>query len=54
MDARSDARALSIVIIPGLGGSGPQHWQTLWCGRLAGCVRVVQRDWDRPDRELWL
>jgi predicted alpha/beta hydrolase family esterase len=54
MDARSDARALSIVIIPGLGGSGPEHWQTAWCARLARCRRVVQRDWDRPDRELWL
>jgi len=42
------------LIVPGLGGSGPQHWQTLWQARLPGCARVAQRDWDRPDRELWL
>jgi predicted alpha/beta hydrolase family esterase len=43
-----------VIIIPGLGGSGPEHWQTVWCARLARCLRVSQRDWDRPDRELWL
>jgi predicted alpha/beta hydrolase family esterase len=42
------------VIVPGLGGSGPDHWQTAWEACLLRCVRVVQRDWDRPDRELWL
>jgi serine hydrolase len=50
----SEPRPLSILIIPGLGGSGPGHWQTLWQARLPRCSRVVQRDWDRPDRELWL
>jgi predicted alpha/beta hydrolase family esterase len=43
-----------VLIVPGLGGSGPDHWQTLWQARLPGAARVVQRDWDRPDRELWL
>ena len=42
------------MIIPGLGNSGPEHWQSIWASRLPRCVRVVQRDWDRPDRELWL
>lgn len=49
----SDERP-SIVIIPGLGGSGPEHWQSVWAARMPGCARVVQQDWDRPDRELWL
>jgi predicted alpha/beta hydrolase family esterase len=44
----------TVVIIPGLGGSGPEHWQTRWQARLPRCARVVQRDWDHPDRELWL
>src|SRR5215471_5999152 len=43
-----------LLIVPGLGGSGPEHWQTLWQARLPGCTRVAQREWDRPDRELWL
>jgi predicted alpha/beta hydrolase family esterase len=42
-----------VVIVPGLGGSGPDHWQSVWTGRLR-CARVTQQDWDRPDRELWL
>jgi predicted alpha/beta hydrolase family esterase len=44
----------ALLIVPGLGGSGPEHWQTVWERRLPGCTRVVQHDWDRPDRELWL
>jgi predicted alpha/beta hydrolase family esterase len=46
--------APSFVIIPGLGDSGPEHWQTKWVALLPRCTRVVQADWDRPDRELWL
>lgn len=42
------------MIAPGLGDSGPDHWQSVWAACLPRCVRVVQRDWDRPDRELWL
>jgi len=42
------------VIVPGLGGSRPDHWQSVWAARFPRSVRVVQRDWDRPDRELWL
>jgi predicted alpha/beta hydrolase family esterase len=26
----------------------------VWAARLPGCLRVVQHDWDHPDRELWL
>lgn len=44
----------AFVIVPGLGGSGPEHWQTRWAAQLPRCSRVAQRDWDRPDRELWL
>jgi predicted alpha/beta hydrolase family esterase/diadenosine tetraphosphate (Ap4A) HIT family hydrolase len=43
-----------LLIIPGLGGSGPEHWQTAW-ERLDGrCVRVEQADWDAPSLPLWL
>jgi uncharacterized protein len=41
-------------VIPGLGGSGPEHWQTRWERRYPRHVRVEQRDWDRPDVEAWL
>ena len=42
------------MIVPGLGGSGPEHWQTVWTAKLPRSSRVVQADWDHPDRELWL
>src|SRR6185436_9498016 len=51
---RLAVQPVTILIVPGLGGSGPGHWQTAWQARFPGCQRAVQRDWDRPDRELWL
>ena len=50
----SEAFSPSLVIVPGLGGSGPEHWQTVWAALLPRASRVTQRDWDHPDRELWL
>jgi len=47
---RSHAR---VLILPGLGDSGPQHWQTLWERQNAGFARVEQRDWERPRYEDW-
>jgi predicted alpha/beta hydrolase family esterase len=44
-----------VIIVPGLGNSGPQHWQRLWQARLgthAGAAE--QQDWDRPDRAAWI
>jgi predicted alpha/beta hydrolase family esterase len=58
--ARNDGRPLSaapspsFLIIPGLGGSGPEHWQTLWQARLPRSARIAPRDWDHPAREDWL
>ena len=43
-----------VLILPGLGGSGPEHWQTLWEKANPAFVRVEQRDWDKPDREDWI
>jgi uncharacterized protein len=43
-----------ILIIPGLGGSGPEHWQSLWQARLSDARRVEQSDWDKPDRAGWI
>jgi len=43
-----------VLIVPGLGGSGPDHWQTRWEMLTPRHRRVVQRDWDHPDREGWL
>jgi predicted alpha/beta hydrolase family esterase len=38
-------------MVPGLRGSGPRHWQTLWLARNPVYRRVLQDDWlaARPD-----
>ena len=48
------ALPVRLLVLPGLGGSGPDHWQTRWEGCEPGCVRVEQREWDRPDLGEWL
>ena len=42
-----------VLIVPGLGGSGPSHWQTLW-QEAHGYQRVEQREWDTPSRAEWV
>ena len=46
--------AAPVLIIPGLGGSGPEHWQSLWQARLPDACWVEQADWDKPDRAGWI
>lgn len=43
----------SILIVPGLGNSGPDHWQSRWEAKLSTARRVVQPDWDNPNRMQW-
>jgi uncharacterized protein len=42
-----------ILIVPGLGGSGPDHWQTRWDAKLPTARRVIQSDWDQPKLDEW-
>ncbi len=41
------------LILPGIGNSGPEHWQTLWEKRESAFLRIEQRDWDRPVCAEW-
>ena len=43
-----------VLIIPGLGGSGPDHWQTRWEDERLDCQRVMQVDWHNPDPLGWI
>jgi predicted alpha/beta hydrolase family esterase len=43
----------SVLILPGLGNSGEQHWQTQW-ERQFGFERVQQREWDTPVCFEWI
>jgi len=42
-----------ILVIPGLGGSGPDHWQSRWEAKLPTARLVAQADWNRPELEAW-
>jgi predicted alpha/beta hydrolase family esterase len=44
----------SVLILPGLGDSGPEHWQSLWEASSPGFRRVAQRDWETPARADWV
>jgi len=44
----------SVLIVPGLGGSGAQHWQTHLEQSLPSALRVEQNDWDQPDLASWI
>lgn len=43
----------SVLILPGLGGSEPGHWQSLWEAELPNAARVEQADWRRPSLPAW-
>ena len=43
----------TVLTLPGINGSGPQHWQSLWEQAHPDFQRVQQRDWDHPDCAEW-
>lgn len=43
-----------VLTVPGLGNSGPDHWQTRWESLHRGCLRVNLGQWDRPHRNSWV
>jgi serine hydrolase len=47
------ASEAGILLIPGLGGSGPDHWQSRWEAKIPAVRRVVQADWDNPRLADW-
>ncbi|WP_375480608.1 RBBP9/YdeN family alpha/beta hydrolase [uncultured Jatrophihabitans sp.] len=55
---RRPSRAVPTVVVPGWGGSGPEHWQTWLEGRLQEAGRQTRRpafdDVDNPDLAGWL
>jgi predicted alpha/beta hydrolase family esterase len=44
----------TILTIPGLWNSGPEHWQTLWEAADFTFRRVQQADWETPRCEDWV
>ena len=47
-------REETIIIVPGMGNSGPGHWQSIWQDRHSEFQRVEQNDWDEPVLIEWI
>ena len=43
-----------VFIVPGLGNSGPDHWQTYFERQQPDFTRIEQREWDAPNRADWV
>lgn len=43
-----------ILTVPGLDGSGPAHWQTIWERTRTDTVRVELGQWALPHRNSWI
>jgi len=43
-----------VLVLPGIGNSGTQHWQTFWERRHPAWQRVNLGDWDGPACEDWV
>lgn len=41
-------------IVPGLGNSGPEHWQTHFEKTLPNTRRIGQQEWEAPDCAEWI
>lgn len=41
-------------MVPGLGNSGPEHWQTYFESDSDQFQRILQREWDAPDCSEWI
>lgn len=48
-----DIKELTILILPGLGGAGPDHWQTAWGTAFSSMQRVEQANWEKPVYADW-
>jgi uncharacterized protein len=53
MSARQNGWVPRVITVPGLNGSGPEHWQTWIERQFPRSVRVQQHRWDQPDLAVW-
>ena len=44
----------TILTVPGLNGSGPAHWQTLWEKMRPDTARIELGMWNTPHRNAWV
>jgi predicted alpha/beta hydrolase family esterase len=52
--AQSGEQTPAVLLIPGLHGSGPGHWQSIWEQQFPDCTKVDLGGWDDPHRNTWI
>lgn len=45
---------MNLLILPGYGDSGADHWQSHWQTQLANCQRITDQDWWQPHCRDWV
>jgi len=48
------AEGVSVLVLPGINSSGPQHWQSRWEQADRWFRRVQQKDWQTPQLSDWM
>ena len=43
-----------LLIIPGLGDSGDNHWQSYWLKKYTNATKLTQDNWNEPQLKDWL
>src|SRR5208337_3055704 len=49
-----EGEGMTILNVPGLFNSGPEHWQSYWEQLYPNCRRVLQKEWEAPHRDDWV
>lgn len=44
----------NFIIVPGIGGSGERHWQTIWERADPAMRRFAPSSWESPDLDDWI
>lgn len=44
----------TILTVPGIGSSGPEHWQSMWERQHPRVLRIEQSNWDQPRCADWV
>lgn len=44
----------SVLLVPGIGNSGPSHWQSLWQSSHPNWRRLMVDNWDNVECEDWV
>lgn len=44
----------SVLVVPGIGNSGPSHWQSLWQSSHPNWRRLIVENWDKVECDDWV